>query len=191
MNKIMPRDTRSVDRADDWRDTAACTSEDTDPEIFHAGERNTLATELARTVCKRCPARTACLTNAYAEGDAWGIRAGLTPRQRRAALRRNGGNIARAVADALHDTTSLLRNIYHHHAEPARGGHVVWTDRRHQILVRQTVYTPNQLAFQAHYGRPPVGSVQRTCDVDDCVAKACLTDKPMRLLASARLKATS
>lgn len=178
-------------RKPDWRDLAACAPKEIDSEVFHAGERNTLATEQARTICAGCPVRTACLTSAYLEDDDWGVRAGLTPRQRRAALRRAEQNVARAVADALHDTTGLIRNIYHHHARPDRSGHVVWTDHRHQITVRGTVYTPNQIAFQAHHGCPPIGSVQRVCEVEDCVAKACLVDKPMRERAARQARAAA
>jgi len=181
--------TRSIPdtpRAASWADTAACRSED--PDLFHAGERDPKAMEEARSICNRCPSRAGCLTAAYQEGDDWGVRGGLTPRQRRAALRKANGDITQAVAEATGDATALLRRIYSHHARPDGDGHVRWTDHRHQISVRNTVYTPNQLAFQAHYGRPPVGHVERVCDVERCVARACLADRPMRERAAIRQK---
>jgi hypothetical protein len=175
-------------RATNWRDTAACGPDDVDAEIFHAGERDPQSTEQARTVCNRCISRTACLTNAYIEGDEWGIRAGLTPRQRNAHLRKADGNIARAVADALDNTAILLRQIYQQHAQPTGDGHVLWTDTRHFINVRGKPYTVHQLAWWAIHDQAPYGHVQRACDVEGCVAEACLTDRRMRDLADAARK---
>lgn len=172
-----------------WQDNAACTSED--PDLFHAGERDPEATKQARSICNRCPVRTACLLNAYAEHDQWGIRAGFTPRQRNAFLRKAGKNVARAVADALETTTILLQQIYRHHAKPTHGGHVVWTDHRKWINVRGKPYTVHQLAWIAHHGIEPIGHVQRSCDIEDCVAKQCLTDRWTRDRATAGKKPTA
>lgn len=175
-------------RKTDWRDNAACVAPGVDPDIFHAGDRNTLATGQARTICDGCPSRVPCLTNAYNEGDEWGIYAGLTPRQRRAALRKAEGNVARAVADVLNDTTVLLHNIYFHHIRAIAGGHVLWTDTRQFINVRNKPYTVHQVAWIALHGTQPMGHVQRACDVEGCVAKACLTDRWMRNRAAAAKK---
>lgn len=165
-------------RSTAWQDAAACRTED--PELFYASERDPRGVEAAREICGRCPSRTGCLTAAYQEGDTWAIRGGLTNRQRGALLRKHGGNITRAVADALEDTALLLREIYTHHAQPSDGGHVMWTDHRHAITVRGKPYTVHQIAWQALHGRPPVGHVQRSCAVEGCVAQGCLTDRPMR-----------
>ncbi|MET7458083.1 WhiB family transcriptional regulator [Streptomyces sp. NPDC004288] len=165
-------------RATDWRDAAACHGED--PEIFHAGERNRSATADARAICSRCPVQTGCLAAAYQEGDEYGIRAGMTPRQRNAHLRRADGDISRAVATALQDAALILRNLYHLHAQPTGDGHVLWTDGRHFINVRSKPYTVHQLAWIALHGTQPHGHVQRACDVEGCVAETCLTDRRMR-----------
>lgn len=170
-------------RKADWRDIAACSTED--PELFHAGERNPEATRQARDICQRCPVRTACLLSAYAEGDEYALRAGLTPRQRGAHLRKADGDVARAVNEALVSTPRLLQQIYHLHTQPAAGGHQVWTDQRHFVNVRSKPYTVHQVAWIALYGTPPVGHVQRACHVEGCVAKACLTDRRMRDQAAA------
>lgn len=172
-----------------WAKAAACFGED--PELFHAGERDPGAIEAGRAVCNRCPVRTACLIAAYQEDDQHALRAGLTPRQRRANLRKAGGNVARAVADALETTAVVLQQIYRHHAQPTGDGHVLWTDTRHVINVRNTPYTPTRLAWIAHYGTESIGSVQRTCRVDTCVAKACLSDRRMRDRAAAARKKAS
>lgn len=176
-------------RTPDWRKSAACIGED--PELFHAGERNPTAVEQARTICNRCTERTACLIAAYQEGDEWGIRASLTPRQRNAHLRKAEGNVARAVADALEDTALVLRQIYLAHTRPSGHGHVMWTDTRHFINVRGKPYTVHQLAWIALHGAQPYGHVQRSCDVEGCVAEGCLTDRWMRdRVAAGRKKAT-
>jgi hypothetical protein len=172
----------------DWKRSAACADKAVDADIFHAGERDPKATETARTVCNRCPVRTPCLIAAYKEGDEWGIRAGLTPRQRNAHLRKADGNIARAVADALEDTALILGAIYRHHAKPTGDGHVLWTDTRHFINVRNKPYTVHRLAWVALYGVEPIGSVLRSCEVEGCVAKGCLTDRWMRDRAAAGRK---
>jgi len=160
-----------------WKDTASCADRAVDAAIFHAGERNTEALRDARAVCSRCPVRTACLLAAYAEDDEWGMRAGLTPRQRKYFIRKADGNVPRAVADALEPTAALIRQIYFQYAEPIAGGHVLWTDRKQQIHVRGTSYTVNRLAWIAHHGIESRGHVKRTCEVEGCVAKACLTDQ--------------
>jgi len=164
----------------EWKRSAACATPAVDPDLFHAGERDPQAVKQARTICNRCTQRTACLTAAYKEDDEWGIRAGLTPRQRAANLRKADGNIARAVADALESTPLLLQQIYRHHAQPAPDGHVLWTDHRHWVNVRGTPYTVHRLAWIALHGVEPVGSVTRSCQVEGCVAKGCLVDRRAR-----------
>lgn len=172
-----------------WKISAACARKDVDPDIFHAGERAPEAVKQARAVCSGCRVRTACLVDAYGEGDEWGIRAGLTPRQRKAYLRKADGNVARAVADALESVAVVLRSIYLHHAKPTGDGHIVWTDHRHWINVRGTPYTVLRIAWVAHHGVESNGMVLRTCEVENCVAKECLTDQRTR--AAERKKAAA
>ena len=173
-------------RKPNWRDNAACIG--ANPELFHAGERDPHATEEARTICGRCTVRTACLIAAYQEDDQHGLRAGLTHRQRNTYLRKAEGDITRAVAEALETTAILLQQIYRHHAKPAPGGHMVWTDHRHLVTVRGVPYTPARLAWIAFHGTEPIGQVKRACQVEGCVAKACLTDRWMRDRAAAARK---
>lgn len=174
----------------DWKDIAACARPGVDADWFHASEREPGAIEQARSVCNLCTVKTNCLLAAYAEGDEWGLRAGLTPRQRNAHLRKAEGNIGRAVANALETTSVLLRQIYRHHAKPQPDGHVLWTDTRHWINVRGTPYTVHRLAWIAHYGRESTGYVRRTCEVENCVAKACLTDQKRPTRSKAKAKTT-
>lgn len=170
----------------DWHDQAACVGEN--PELFYAGDRNPKATQQARDICGGCPVRTPCLLAAYTEGDVWTMRAGRTPRQRTAHLRKADGNVAHAVADALGDGTVLLQQVYAHHTQPADGGHVVWTDIRPVINVHRKQYTVHRLAWIVLHGAEPVGTVRRLCTVEGCVAKACLADRRMRDQAEATRK---
>lgn len=171
-------------RTSAWKDQAACAAPGIDPDIFHAGEREPDQVTQARRVCAGCPVRTACLTAGYEEGDGWGIRAGLTPRQRNAQIRKTEGNIARAVTEALDDVTALLRHLYQVHTQPTGDGHLLWTDTRHFINVRNKPYTKHQLAWIALHGQPAYGHVQRTCDREGCVAEACLADRTTRRQAT-------
>ncbi|MGY5048253.1 WhiB family transcriptional regulator [Streptomyces sp. 900105755] len=171
-------------RATDWRDNSACSQRGVDPDVFHATEADHAALREARAVCAGCPTRVACLTSAYQEHDEWGIRAGLTPRQRKIILKKADRNITRAVADALGDPTVLLKNLYWQHTQQA-GRHRVWTDHRDWVNVRGKPFTVNQLAWRAIHGFAPEGHVVRTCEVDKCVADACLADDVTRKQATA------
>ncbi len=80
----------------DWRAQAACRADGIDPDVMFP-DSNAADIEDARQICAPCPVRAECLADAMAtEGDRtarnrYGIRAGLTGRQRRAlydALRR-------------------------------------------------------------------------------------------------------
>jgi WhiB family transcriptional regulator, redox-sensing transcriptional regulator len=87
VNRIAPRDTRSSQRATDWRTFAACRKED--PELFFPlpGEAGKIAA--AKRICGSCPVRRACLADALAmEGgrsgeSRHGVRGGLGPSGRR------------------------------------------------------------------------------------------------------------
>lgn len=64
-----------------WHDQALCTQ--TDPEIWFP-HRDEFIPEV-RNTCAACPVKRECLADALATDDVhYGIRAGLTPRQRKA-----------------------------------------------------------------------------------------------------------
>ena len=71
---------RMPDRS--WRDLALCAQ--VDPELFFPGVGESPAP--ARRICASCEVAAECLENALATpgGDSVGVRAGTTPRQRRA-----------------------------------------------------------------------------------------------------------
>lgn len=162
-----------------WREQAACAAPGTNADAFFASEREGDLVDEARAICNRCPVRANCLTDAYAEGAAWGIWGGTTNRERRAYLRKADGNIRFAVVEATGDTYTLLRQIYDQHAQP-EGDHVLWTSERHWFNVRGKPYTVHQLAWLALHRQPSLGRVQRACEVTGCVAMGCLVDMGLR-----------
>ncbi len=82
--------TRRTAADTDWRRKAACTSND--PELFFpVGTVGPALTQVehARSVCRRCAVRAACLEWALNEGADHGVWGGLSEDERRA-LRRRG-----------------------------------------------------------------------------------------------------
>lgn len=67
--------------SDAWQDDAACL--EVDPMVFFRRD-----TTEAKTYCARCPVRVECLEAAIVGGDRFGVRGGLSERERRRLLRR-------------------------------------------------------------------------------------------------------
>lgn len=67
-----------------WRADALCAQ--TDPEIFHPEKGG--STTAAKRVCKQCPVRELCLEDSIRTGDRFGIRGGLSERERRPLIRK-------------------------------------------------------------------------------------------------------
>lgn len=69
----------------DWRLGALCRG--VGDAFFPIGDWTSPADQeraaVAREICSFCPARAACLQDAIDSGDAWGIRGGTTPEERR------------------------------------------------------------------------------------------------------------
>jgi WhiB family redox-sensing transcriptional regulator len=74
---------------DDWRNDAACASNDTDL-FFPVGTTADAVrqTEAVKEICGGCPAREACLDFALDTEQAFGIWGGLTEDERRVMKRR-------------------------------------------------------------------------------------------------------
>lgn len=65
----------------DWREQAACRGMET--AIFFPTRGDNAGVAQARSICAGCPVRRQCLDNALADtGDRYGIRGGLTARER-------------------------------------------------------------------------------------------------------------
>lgn len=74
----------------DWRHQAACRGED--PELFFpVGTSGPALLQIAeaKTVCRRCPVITECLTWALESGQDAGVWGGMSEDERRALKRRN------------------------------------------------------------------------------------------------------
>ena len=71
-----------------WTDRAACAVHD--PDLFTPRGRGGTPADWAtpRAICHTCPVRGECLGAAIDEDDAWSMRGGLTPDERRALARR-------------------------------------------------------------------------------------------------------
>ncbi|MFE3031528.1 WhiB family transcriptional regulator [Streptomyces canus] len=95
MSRIGPRDTRTSMRAEDWRDSAACASEDT--EMFFAsaltaeGQANI---RHAKVICWRCPSQLECGQWAIDNRVPFGVWGGVSEQERRKILRRRGVRLA-------------------------------------------------------------------------------------------------
>jgi WhiB family redox-sensing transcriptional regulator len=76
-----------LDRADDWRDFAACRLED--PEVFFAEGKASRAEVIhAQAVCHGCPVRKQCGEYAIEAGENWGVWGGMNQNQLRQHRRR-------------------------------------------------------------------------------------------------------
>jgi WhiB family transcriptional regulator, redox-sensing transcriptional regulator len=83
----------------DWRHRAACRDED--PELFFpVGNSGPALLQIAeaKTVCRRCPVVSDCLTWALESGQDAGVWGGMSEDERRAAKRRNARTRARTGA---------------------------------------------------------------------------------------------
>lgn len=75
---------------DAWRNHAACRG--CDPELFFPdrGGPSTAIAAQAKAICAACPVRTECLEEAIRDNEEYGVRGGMTPRERRRLRRERG-----------------------------------------------------------------------------------------------------
>ena len=69
-----------------WQELALCAQ--TDPEAFFPEKGG--STRDAKRICQRCEVKAACLADALGRREPYGIRGGLSERERRRLLRRTG-----------------------------------------------------------------------------------------------------
>lgn len=180
MSRIGPRDTRTSMRADDWRDAAACRTED--PEIFFASEltaEGKAAVRHAKVICWRCPSMHACGQWAIAERVPFGVFGGVSESDRRTILRRRGIRLPSDDGTDEPKPRLTLQSVWDARTQPVRGGHLAFTGYV-PVRIGGHHYTPQQIGFEVDRGRPPVGLVRRTCPVDGCVLPAHLRDQRER-----------
>lgn len=178
-------------RATDWRDTAACRTED--PEMFFPkGDSGPWLTviEQAKTACRRCPSVESCLQHALTEGIDSGIFGGLTEQERRSVRRTVkrrqisvGQAVARKATKAGKPTT--MQGIFNARATPLPDGHAAWSGGR-QVHFKGQVFTPKQFVFTLDRGRAPDGRVTSECGITDCILPAHLKDQQERGICGTR-----
>jgi WhiB family transcriptional regulator, redox-sensing transcriptional regulator len=73
-----------------WRRRAACAAPSVDPDLFFPTPGQHGKAARAKRVCARCPVRAVCLVDALAapSSEDYGIRGGMTPKERQS-LRRD------------------------------------------------------------------------------------------------------
>lgn len=121
----------------DWRHRAACRDED--PELFFpVGNSGPALLQIAeaKTVCRRCPVVSGCLSWALETGQSDGVWGGMSEQEREALKRRNARTRQRAKQPAAPEPVEergpqlLLKRDGEPLAAPARGvGHVVSGNR--------------------------------------------------------------
>jgi WhiB family transcriptional regulator, redox-sensing transcriptional regulator len=79
----IPSPAPAPDAVQDWTARSACRTVDPD-DLFVTGA----AQNRAKTVCRACPVRTECLSDALDNRVEFGVWGGMTERERRALLRR-------------------------------------------------------------------------------------------------------
>lgn len=172
--------------AGQWINQAACRADGIHPDEMFP-DNSEIGIAHAKTICRPCPVQVDCVLDAIRTGDnEHGIRGGLKPCERRAMAdelvrrRRAAGHTVEETEPAPKPRpVRTFQSVLEERTQPLDGGHMAWTGYR-PTVVQGRKYTPWQIAFRVGYGRPPVGLVRRTCDVDGCVLPAHLMDQEQR-----------
>lgn len=178
----MSRAPETLEPDDMWREQAACAAPwfADDRDMWFAEDTDRATVRAAKKVCKTCPVRDICLAKAKAEEEGkgrqnrWGIRGGLTARQRWNA----DHNI---TPGPQREPIPIISYDSHQHAYDAcvlaDGDHLVWVGGN-EIRVGGVRYSPNQTAWWVTRNAAPVGRVFTDCNRSSCVKH--LTDQDMR-----------
>lgn len=196
MTRTMPRDTRSSQRPDDWRQRAACLGQ---WAVMHPdNDEREIAN--ARRVCAGCPVSRECFWDAVATDDmAHGIRAGLRASERRAVVKEinrrkvtgaeqpTGQEVALVKVPKASQRKSYtdIRDLFEDNTKRLIHGHLAWTGPAKPSFEGRS-YNPKQVAFIVDRGRPPVGRVLATCGVAGCVLPAHVADDEERMQCGSR-----
>lgn len=178
-------------RAPDWRDQAACRTEN--PDLwFPAGDSGPYfkAIEQAKQICARCPVAVACLQYAATAGIDSGIFGGLTEQERRTirkSARRQGIPLDEAATRKKEKVTrpTTMVGIFDANTAPLNGGHAEWVGTRKVSFKGQT-FTPKQFAFTFDRGRAPDGRITSECGITNCILPAHLKDQQERGVCGTR-----
>lgn len=152
-----------------WLENAPCKA---DPDAMFPGT-DSHDIEYAKSFCRRCPVIDACRQWALDTGEQNGVWGGLSEAERRnlrrAATRRPRTKATTDAPAAPQPLPDTLQELWAQRTQPLDGGHLAWQGYE-PIKWRGRNLTPRQIGFTVDRGRPPVGRVLRTCEVDGCVA---------------------
>jgi hypothetical protein len=185
----------STPRAADWRESAACRTED--PELFFPpGDSGPwlLTIEQAKAICAACPVLAACGQWAADNHNQvkQGIFGGLTERERaslhRSAVRRrlSPKEAARKAQEKRQpEQPRTLQSIYDEGTTRLHGGHLAWTGPK-RIDYRGQTFTPKQLSYLLDRGRMPDGQMRSECGISECVLPSHIADAVERTRCGTR-----
>lgn len=77
-----------VEQADDWTLLRACAGRSFDPDLMFPEDGDEVGVKAAKRICRECPVRTQCLTDALSRKEKYGVWGGLTRHERAALSRR-------------------------------------------------------------------------------------------------------
>lgn len=164
---------RTLTRADDWRDAAAC--RDAGDLMFP--DNNPTGIASAKTLCNICPARAECLDWALDTRETFGVWGGLSEAERLRILRQRSADSAEQHVEPRPVNTH--QSVWNDRHRLLDDGHIGWTGAV-PIHIAGGYYTPQQISFRIDRGRPPAGVVRRTCEVEGCVHPKHLRDQQER-----------
>jgi hypothetical protein len=180
-------------RKPDWRTFAACRGHA--DAMFPDNDQVRIAR--ARAICANCPVSKACLRDAINTGDnQWGVRAGLTPEERRS-VKKEINRRLKAAAQAQQTAApaktaapqrqqySTLRGLFNNSTKLLIHGHLAWTGSNRPWF-KGRPYSPRQVVFIVDRGREPVGRVLTTCGVSNCVLPEHIADDDERMECGSR-----
>lgn len=183
-------------RKPDWRTFAACRAEGIHPDaMFPDSDKAHIA--YARSICAGCPVSKACLRDAMNSGDnQWGIRAGLTPEERRSVKKEINRRLKAAetqqtdqgkapVKAPQRQPYTSLRDLFDRNTRRLVHGHLAWTGPAKPSFEGRS-YNPKQVAFVLDRGREPVGRVLTTCSVSGCTLPGHIADDEERMRCGTR-----
>ncbi|MDX3516217.1 WhiB family transcriptional regulator [Streptomyces caniscabiei] len=169
----------STPRADDWRNSAACRADGTDPDVMFPGD-NAIRIADAKRVCAKCPVWQECLSDALRTGDnEWGVRGGLLPRERRRLTDKPTAVAPPKAKQQRVPRATTLAEALARRSEPVGNGHVRCTGVRH-VQHHGKRYTVLQAAFVLAHGRDPQGIVRPVCGLTECIRGDHLADEVIR-----------
>ncbi|MBQ0974520.1 WhiB family transcriptional regulator [Streptomyces sp. RK31] len=183
----MSHTTSTNDRSTEWRDQAACQSEDPDlwfpPKYADAWLPQI---DQAKNICRACPVLSQCRDFALTERLTDGIFGALTPNERYRALRnRLPSRVRNSSGEPIPSwpRPASLQEAVDRRLQPVEGGHALLRGDD-TIKFGGKAYGSRRIAFELGHKRKPQGLVRPTCDEPGCHAWQHLGDRVIRAAAA-------